>query len=103
MALRTKRLCRTLSILATLPHSEKPRSGESLPAPGFSRGERYPNARERRRRDSRSRLETLVGSGALARSDSQFHGFRAYGAFARFVFEFPRLKPGAGRMPPLRG
>src|SRR5262245_61532420 len=60
----------------------QPRSGDSLRAPGFSRGiwERE-LTHERRRRES----------------------CRAYGAFIRFVLEFPRLKPGAGRMSPLRG
>jgi hypothetical protein len=33
----------------------------------------------------------------------EFNGFRAYGAFGGFVFDFPRLKPGAGRLSPLRG
>jgi hypothetical protein len=82
----------------------EPRSGGSLRSPGFSRRNTFPkSAHKRRRRDSRSiQLKMLfVVVGWSREVTARLDGFRAYGALGRFVFGFPRLKPEAGKLPPL--
>jgi hypothetical protein len=65
----------------------QPRSGESLLAPGFSRGKSVGKGYERRRRESPCTRRHFIDSRAVAPT--------ALGGFAVF-FVFSRPKPGAG-------
>src|SRR5262245_5350849 len=68
----------------------KPRSGESPPAPGFSRGNLNLITEHKPRK---GRKPSGIGIGRLS----------CLRHFVRLVFEHPRLKPGAGGLSPLRG
>src|SRR5262245_44252714 len=95
---RQMSICRVILEAGAIPllrgacpsNAFQPRSGESLPAPGFSRGTL--NLR---------RSISPVGAKAARYWDQT--AFVPTALWVRAVFEIPRLKPGAGKLSPLRG